>query len=145
MFLIPITYKTWYYFSLENKIVKSTYPDAHLIGNDSFHKILATTDPKLIADGIPSISEEFLQEYVRLQGKGKIMVEMGYSCVFNYFTDDCTQNGNCECKEKRICPKLDQTGNAILSFVPEIDLSICSVCGLLGQHQCDGRLFCVRS
>lgn len=71
-------------------------------------KIVATTDIKLITDGVPSISQEFLQEYVTLQGKGQIMMEYD-SGLFSVTKID-----------NQIFTKLDQSGNAILSIVPEL-------------------------
>lgn len=73
----------------------------------SAKKILCTTDATLIADGVPSISEEFLKEFVARNGKSKTMMEMDRL----YF----------ETKEtglEQFAPKLDQSGNAILTIVP---------------------------
>lgn len=42
-------------------------------------KIIATNDPKLIADGVAGISDEFIRQWVEAQGKEyKVMMEMEY-------------------------------------------------------------------
>jgi len=138
----------WCYNSIKNTwdndliYYQGAMPFYHFRG---FYEILATTDPKLIADGVPSISEEFLKRFVTVQGNGEIMMkwieDKSPYCICgksNYYHCD---GGGDRCSElEHSGPKLDQSGNTVLTIVPEIDNSICSVCGLIGDYQCKGTI-----
>ena len=68
-------------------IFKCDYVDGYTALNQkelNWRKIVATTDYKLIADGVPAISQEFVREYVQVQGQGVV-----YMQVFDWH--DCPQ------------------------------------------------------
>ncbi len=107
-----INEKDWYWKPDMNAVFRAEY-----IPYKGCCKIVATTDPILIADGVAPMGGEFMTEYTRYHGeRGRKMLkmEMSYSCMLGYFTDDCTQNGKCDCKENRQRPKLDHDGNVVL-------------------------------
>lgn len=85
--------------------------------NPACKQVVATTDPQLIADGVASISENFLLEYVRRQGKGSILIEVEQK---TYFTGVEDANGVKEINFEQPTIKCDASGNAILSFSPEV-------------------------
>lgn len=76
------------------------------------NKIIGTNNPKLIADGVPAISDEFISRWVSVQGKEyKIIVEM--EDVLGL--DDFFPNTN---QPKKYKPKLSNN-QLILSIVEE--------------------------
>lgn len=93
-------------------------PDTRMDGQ---RRIVATTDPMLIADGVLSISEEFLKEFVSFNGKGKIMMKVQCCGMLANVADCC----------KHYVPFLPKEGNAILSIVTEEGCSVCggAICG----------------
>lgn len=67
-------------------------------------QIIGTNHPEAIAQGVPGISPEFLQQYASTNGKGNIEAEvvLDLSCMK---MNDCLK------------PKLDNNGNIILTIV----------------------------
>jgi hypothetical protein len=79
-----------------------------------YKSIVATTNPRMIADGIPSISDEFLKQFVVAQGKGKIMMEIHTRLRH-------LEDGLSEDVPLVYAPiKTDESGNAILTIVKDI-------------------------
>lgn len=137
----------WVYHTPTNQVLKYKFTTA-LTLND-YLPVVATTDPKLIADGVPGVSDKFLQQFVEVQGKGKIMMEMT-TAEYQFRQWDNYQNTTHDPEkglisagktppEFRDIPKLDQSGNAILSFIPEGGSfeSLCG-CGKSSYMHCDG-------
>lgn len=104
-----------YYYSTKDsnwyKISESCLSDLE----DGDKEILATTDPELIANGVPSIDEDFIKEFVRLSGKGKVTIR-------KYDWHDCNEIPMSDEWVENHINKLIvnfSTGNAILSIEPE--------------------------
>lgn len=108
----PIKEGDWYTHSVGGPITVGRakgfiYNDTHC-----YKKIVAATDRWLTNDGVPSISEEFVREFTKAAGKGKILMVMeGYE--YNGVKLE-TPVELCEFK-----PKLDNYGNAILTIEHE--------------------------
>lgn len=77
-------------------------------------KVVATTNIELIEDGIPSISQKFIQQYVQSQGEGVVYMETEEKDINQYIDNDCSFGYIIE------IPKLDKAGNAILSIKQEV-------------------------
>lgn len=124
---VPKKINDWIFHSDAHGVIKACKEEQLLL----FHrpKIVAATDPQLIADGIPSISKEFLKKFTDAQGKGMIMMEMdeinvkyGFPSGINISTFDkrlLISNKEVPKLSCEYIPKLDQSGNAVLSIVPE--------------------------
>lgn len=123
----------WYYQSCLNRVTKWS---GFLTKHKEDAKVVATTDPKLIAEGIPSIGEGFLIEFAEYQGKYKIMVEIDNLAVIESETEKGCMMNNLNYMK----PKLDKFGNAILGIIPDDDIKeplidikgnpmYCSTCG----------------
>ena len=80
----------------------------------SGYQILATTNPELIVNGIPAISQEFIREYVQVQGQGVVYME------FENWIVDRTKYFAGLSDSTEYKPKLDNAGNIILKIVSSI-------------------------
>ena len=89
-------------------VFKCDYVDGYTVLNQkelNWRKIIATTNPELIADGVPAISQEFVREYVQVQGQGVVYIEI----VEKWTVTHCITDYG-------YIPKLDNTGKVILSI-----------------------------
>lgn len=112
----PIEKGNWCYDSeADNCLTKCLRTDPNGYWSKHSQKICCTTDPKLIADGVPGISEEFLKQFVAVQGKGKVMMELVGRCPLETCDNPACRKG---CIEVEMVTKLWK-GNAILSIEGE--------------------------
>lgn len=66
----------WFYNGMNNIVVKATNRYSEMKNPIPHRKIIATTDPKLIAEGVKQILQQFIEEYCKAGGIDKILVEI---------------------------------------------------------------------
>jgi hypothetical protein len=107
--------KEGYYLDLTYNIVMKAvfYPSS----DKNCKKIILTTDPKLIKEGIQAIDDEFLEWFVKNQSCEYVEVEDWY----NKFLSCCKSKKECHCDKKRIViPKEEPKSNIERLPFPEL-------------------------
>lgn len=98
----------WYYNGRVDRVYQ--WIQNYSRGNKEDFKIVATTDFALIKDGIPGMSQEFVQEYVESKKYGSAYIEVEYKSGWSKLL---TEKAN-EPAGYHTQPKLDENKNALL-------------------------------
>jgi hypothetical protein len=79
---VKIKTRGWYID--DNEIYCNTIDEIHLLNNIVFKKIILTTDPQLIADGVQAIPDEFLEWFVNNSNCEYVEVKMNQGRYYDY-------------------------------------------------------------